>query len=570
MDDADVARIDAAIDALAQELATLRQEVAALRPAAIRPAAHIASPAQAPAQAVITSPVRPAAPPTRDLENTVGQRVLLFIGAFLVLCGVAFFLKIAFDRNWIGPAMRVALGVVAGAALLGGAELRRSKLPPYFADTMVGLGAAIEFLALYSAGMVFGLLPTSVVYLSMSAVTAVVGLIAYVRVRQPLIFVALAGGYITPLFFSSATPNFLALFTYLAILSAFGIAISELRKWEVPPLISLIAVAAYWLAASLDAHRFPPGQALPVAVLLYAIFASTSIVSFVQKRAPSVVRTLVLGGNALLFFAVMTEFGRSARIPLAITLLLIAAAHVVIFGRIKARVQLHLAALALAFAVPPLAFSLSANNDVAFIVMHLGWIALGLGALYAAAGSRDTSLAAISAFLSALTVCGVVWNAMNAPETTHVPLFFNDRFLSLGALAASVLLANRRLRGGAWLSAGWQTTLPILFDLLFLVALSPEAYRLGEKTSESAGQLAISLTWALYGGALVAIGFRTNAADRRWAGLVLLAITVLKVLAADLTGLDIALRVIAALATGIVLIALAFVYQRRASRRSNA
>ena len=73
------------------------------------------------------APVNPApATLSDDLESRVGGRWLLYVGVVILLVGVSFFLKYAFDNQWISPAARVLLGGVAGLALvaIGWAQLK--------------------------------------------------------------------------------------------------------------------------------------------------------------------------------------------------------------------------------------------------------------------------------------------------------------------------------------------------------------------------------------------------------------------------------------------------------------
>src|ERR1700687_3215270 len=65
-----------------------------------------------PAQAVIA----PASQRSADLESRIGAHWLNRIGIAAVLIGVSYFLKFAFDSNWIGPAGRNAIGLIARIA----------------------------------------------------------------------------------------------------------------------------------------------------------------------------------------------------------------------------------------------------------------------------------------------------------------------------------------------------------------------------------------------------------------------------------------------------------------------
>jgi uncharacterized membrane protein len=78
-----------------------------------------------------------------------------------------------------------------------------------------------------------------------------------------------------------------------------------------------------------------------------------------------------------------------------------------------------------------------------------------------------------------------------------------------------------------------------------------------------AGRLVLSLTWALYAGALIAIGVRRAYPPIRYVAMVLFGITVVKVFVADLSGLEGIYRVLGLLAVGTILLLASFLYQRR-------
>lgn len=71
-----------------------------------------------------------------------------------------------------------------------------------------------------------------------------------------------------------------------------------------------------------------------------------------------------------------------------------------------------------------------------------------------------------------------------------------------------------------------------------------------------------SALWLVLGAALMLLGFRTGVAFVRWDALVLITITIAKVFAFDLARLAAGERILAAIALGVVLLAISFVYQR--------
>lgn len=71
-------------------------------------------------------------PKRRDLESAIGGRWFNWIGIIAVTFGVAFFLKFAFDKQWIGPGLRVSLSAIVGVVLLYvGERLRGRGLKSY-------------------------------------------------------------------------------------------------------------------------------------------------------------------------------------------------------------------------------------------------------------------------------------------------------------------------------------------------------------------------------------------------------------------------------------------------------
>ena len=63
----------------------------------------------------------------RSVESRLGSQWFNRIGIIALLIGVALFLKFAFDNHWVGPAGRVLIGLLSGAALIAWSERFRSK-----------------------------------------------------------------------------------------------------------------------------------------------------------------------------------------------------------------------------------------------------------------------------------------------------------------------------------------------------------------------------------------------------------------------------------------------------------
>jgi uncharacterized membrane protein len=77
-----------------------------------------------------------------------------------------------------------------------------------------------------------------------------------------------------------------------------------------------------------------------------------------------------------------------------------------------------------------------------------------------------------------------------------------------------------------------------------------------------ASQLALSVLWSVFAGLITAAGFRFRQRPWRIAGLVLFGVTLLKVVCSDIAGLEQFYRILALLALGVILLGVAWAYQR--------
>ena len=100
-----------------------------------------------------SSPMSQAKPVAErpDLESRIGSEWLNRIGITALLIGVSYFLKFAFDSNWIGPAGRVAIGLFAGIAVVAWSEWFRGRGHNAFSYSLKAVGIGCLYLSLWAA-----------------------------------------------------------------------------------------------------------------------------------------------------------------------------------------------------------------------------------------------------------------------------------------------------------------------------------------------------------------------------------------------------------------------------------
>ena len=184
-----------------------------------------------------------------EIEELVAGRLLAVIGGLALFLGGVFFLGLAFSRGWIGPELRVAIGLVAGTVLfaLGGWLLRGPR--QVVAHVLVAVGIGVFSLALFAATRLHGFFaPEFGVAAALMAAAAAAALA--IRFDAPMVaafgLVAVLGS--PPVMGASASLLTLA-FIGAALAGTTSIALFRSWRW-LPSLAFLLAapqLAAYVL-----------------------------------------------------------------------------------------------------------------------------------------------------------------------------------------------------------------------------------------------------------------------------------------------------------------------------------
>src|SRR2546422_774468 len=153
-----------------------------------------------------------------NLEKRIGQYWLNRIGIVAMLVGVSYFIKLAFDNNWIGPGGRIAIGLLAGIGLLIWSERFRSRGYKAFSYSLKAVGIGTLYLSLWGAFQVYHLIPSAVAFVAMVIVTAATIALALSQDAELLAGFALIGGFATPVLLSTGQNHEVVLFSYVGLL----------------------------------------------------------------------------------------------------------------------------------------------------------------------------------------------------------------------------------------------------------------------------------------------------------------------------------------------------------------
>ncbi len=207
------------------------------------------------------APLRPPSPlaPSPDLATNLGPKILVGVGALAVAVALAFFVKYAWENDWIGPTGRVLFGCTVSLAMMaGGLRLLDREYRP-LGQGLAGAGLAGLYSAVYGAHAVYGLVPRAADFVLLLLVTASALALSVRLDARILAAIAWVGGYLTPVLLSTGEDKALSLFAYLFLLGAGAMVLDRSRPWpETAPLAMLGTIALYagWYAQFFRAERF--------------------------------------------------------------------------------------------------------------------------------------------------------------------------------------------------------------------------------------------------------------------------------------------------------------------------
>lgn len=208
---------------------------------------------------VMSQPVEPAAAVAANsraavaaestLEEAIGGRLMLWVGAIVLVLGVAFFLKYAFDNEWITESMRVAIGLAIGAALIAAGQRFASAGYHMYGQIVSGGGLASLYLSIYAAFSFYGLIGQAPTFALLVLVTAGAALLADRQSAVGLALMAVGGGFLTPFLVGGGQDAQLTLFTYDAILVVGTLYLANRQDWPIlnacSYVLTVLTIAAW-------------------------------------------------------------------------------------------------------------------------------------------------------------------------------------------------------------------------------------------------------------------------------------------------------------------------------------
>lgn len=537
-----------------------------------------AAPAGLPESEVAAAP-GPAPVFTDGAEVRFGQKWLLIVGVAMTVLGIGFFLKYAFDQEWVGPAGRIMLGYLAAGAFLGVGDVLRRRLAATFGLYLTGGGIATLYLVTFAAFQLYALLGAPLAFGLMVLVTVVACLLALAYDTQWLAVLGLIGGFLTPVILSTGQDSQVALMSYMVLLNVGILTLAAWKRWQMVNSLGLLCtwlLFSAWFVTSYREAAF--WRTMVFLQIFFLIYTFVPFLYYFVHETPARLTGLWLTSlNTVIAFGYTYSLVRDYTVLPVVSVVTLAYAGL-FFGMATFLVRRHpshlepfvlLLAKGLLFLILTVPLLFSGHWITLFWAVQavvILWAGLRLNRPWLSYGALGLLLLATGKWLT--YDYGEVFALY--PEGLYYTRGFTALLLErwsttvvvLGSLFGSAHLLRTTEPQLGEAQSGVMTFLYGAFTALLLLALTIEVSAFFYEHAPQARFAAISVLWTVYSVALMLAGFRWQQVTLRLVSLGLFGITVLKVFFVDMANVSRPFRIISFLVLGLMLIGASSLYYR--------
>ena len=549
----------------------------------------------APSQEAVPIPVagapprkgKPARVKEQEWEQILGGSWLARIGVLALIIGVGFFLKFAFDNNWIGPTGRVILGIVAGLVMLGLGYYWRRRYP-ILTRVLSGGGIAILYLSIFASFAIYDLIHIYVAVAFLLLVSVASAALALYYDSMALAIIGIIGAFFAPFILGAfgergtaagQVGQAIQLLVYIVVVDIGVLILSTFRNWR---WFTLLALGCSLIAYGFWYGEFNRDVGVPTAeigiTIIFLIFVgATSLFHIVWRRVPQAFDHALMVINAAAYFGIsLGLMWDDFRVWMGGFVLLLALFYGVLsYFALKqsaenARLSLFALAMALVFLTVAIPIQL---GDKAWTT--IAWAAELVILMWLSFTLRMPRLRYYSYVVFVIMAGRLLFFDTSVNLRTFQPVL-NERFLAfivgIGAtyLAAYLLWRQRKTfpewkppASIFWVAANFFSLWILSFEVWdsFGSALRTAGLPAREGL-RNAQNLSLTAVWAIYAVIGLVVGIVKRWRYVRLGALALLVIPIVKVFVYDVFKLEMGYRIGAFVGLGLLLLVSAYLYQR--------
>ncbi len=500
-------------------------------------------------------------------EFHFGGNWLTIIGVVSVILGIGFFLDYSFKNNLISINGRIILGFISGLTFVFLGLKLRKKIKDY-ADFLTGAGFAILMLSAYF-GLFYHLYDKIIAFFLMIIITILATTLAHKTSSKILATTGILAGFFAPILTLTAN-NEIILFSYLLLLSLGMAWLVWKHNWNLLLWGSFAgSLVLYFYSYIGDFQNEKFWIYWIFAILFFLLFTLTPIFGYIEDKKDSLEKNenlmLPILSNVIFialsyFFFKALNYNNFYWVISLISVINFGILTKKYFDTFKPEKNKLLFYILITNIIFPLAI-------LPFLQFSGAWLisAWFLEALLLAYAYTKIDLKLFLWAGVVLTGIGFYHNLEYWSwfgKTDNLDFIFNQRslFYLLG-IGTTFYLAFIAYKKGEREVARWLGVVGNLFTLLWIFL----ELNLAEKNnvfSENLASLLLNISYLIYGGILIFLGFFKKYRGFRIFGLLLLAFIILKTYIVDIWNLGELTRIVAFIFLGIFILLISFYYAK--------
>lgn len=479
---------------------------------------------------------------------------LMKLGAVLLLLAMGWFVRYSFIQNWIGPSMRIFLGLLAGLILfaVGNMVIFTRRIP---GQVLVATGVTMQFVAMFAARNVYDFFTPVSALITMAVIVICLAGSAVFHNSRALAILAYVGGLLAPVLVNAPREDTVGLLRYIFLLDVGVLVLVALRSWRSLLVFSLIGTFFY----SMSFSDIAPSAAWIFMGLFYALFVFSHVYISLKTLVVNFSDVFIASLNALIFLFWVSEFipaDWQGFVMTAAGLVSLLVAVIFSYQEKAGHAVTRLYAILAAFSfVSATIFQL----DGQALVMALGLESIALVVLSAFALRSTSTTEIVSPFYLLPFVFALAEDSFSREVWMAGPLFGEHFFvvLSVAIAAFASALVLRYIASPRYELMMAHTIMASLFSLSFVWLFLHSMIEV-----ESVARGTALVIFSLIGVGLFFYGVRSELKVYRLFGSFLLGGVVLRLLFVEVWQMPLLGRVVTFLLIGLLLLATAF-FERR-------
>jgi hypothetical protein len=206
------------------------------------------------------------------------------LGVLFFLVGFSLMFKLAYDTGYLTVGMALFLSAAVGVIMTAFGWDKRNQRRT-FALVLQGGGIGLLYLTTFAYRKLIPNAPADACLIFMLALTVLTAVLAVRQDFQPLALAAIIAGFLTPIFMSTGSNNFVALFTLYSILNVEILILSYFRDWFLMRWVGLLASSV--MAFTWGILRFVPDDLRvvePFIILFFFVYIGISLIPLYKLK----------------------------------------------------------------------------------------------------------------------------------------------------------------------------------------------------------------------------------------------------------------------------------------------